>query len=106
MTLRLRMAATVLVFLLSVPALKAQFTPGNLAILQADAAANNTTASVVELNPNTAGQSPVSTTALPRTGANIFKISGSAGTTGYLANSNDGTLLCFTGINSTATGNV
>jgi Lamin Tail Domain/Secretion system C-terminal sorting domain len=106
MTRALRIAAPVLLFLLSISSLKAQFTPGNLAVLQADASANNTTATVVELDPNKTGQAPVSTVALPGSGANIFKISGSAGTTGYLANSNDGTLLCFTGINSTATGNV
>jgi hypothetical protein len=100
------MAALLLLSLLSISSLKAQFTAGNLAILQAAASANNTTCSVLELNTTTAGQSPVSTVAIPGSGAGIFKISGSASSTGYLANSNDGTLLCFTGVNSTSTSNV
>src|SRR6202000_1894457 len=85
-----------------------QFTPGNLAILQTNGTTNNSTASIIEINPTTAGQTPVSTilingTTLP----NALRFSASAGTTGYMANSNDGTLLCFTGFNSTTTsGNI
>ena len=105
MALRLPVAASLLLSISSLCA-NAQFTAGNLTILQAAASANNTNASVIELNTTTAGQSPVSATPLPTSGANVFIISGSASSTGYLALSNDGTLLCFTGVNSTATGNV
>lgn len=79
------------------------FTDGNLAITVADASANNTTCSVVELNTVTAGQTPVQTIAIPGTGANAIRVSGSASSTLYAANSDDGTLFCFTGANSTDT---
>ena len=88
---------------------QAQFTAGNLAVFRADANANNTTLSIIELDRVTAAQStPVTTVAINgTTGPNALRISGSAGTTGYLANSNDGTLLCFTGHNTTTTtGNI
>ncbi|BCU78752.1 esterase-like activity of phytase family protein [Luteolibacter sp. LG18] len=82
----------------------AAFTAGNIAVLQADnASANNTTATIVELNPATANQTPANTLAIPSTGSSALRISGSATSTGYLANSNDGTLVCFTGHNSTTT---
>jgi hypothetical protein len=106
MTLSLRTAALLLLSFLSISTLKAQFKAGNLAILQAASSTSNINCSVIELTTTTAGQSPVSTTAIPSSGANIFAISGSASSTAYLANSNDGTLLCFTGVNTAATGNV
>ncbi|MES1159196.1 MAG: lamin tail domain-containing protein, partial [Bacteroidota bacterium] len=97
-------------FLLSLSALQAQFTPGNLAIFRAESAsANNTNFSIIELNPTTANQtSPVTTIAINgTTGATALRTSGSASSTGYLANSNDGALLCFTGhATTTATGNI
>src|SRR5262249_6856596 len=41
------------------------------------------------------------------TAPNALRVSGSAGTTMYLANTDDGTLLCFTGHNTTTTsGNI
>ncbi|OQP55836.1 hypothetical protein A4H97_19755 [Niastella yeongjuensis] len=84
--------------------IQAQFTAGNLAVFRADVKANNTTVTIIELNRVTAGQSlPVSSYGILGTGPNALRISGSAGTTGYMANSNDGTLLCFTGHNFTNT---
>jgi hypothetical protein len=88
---------------------QAQFTAGNLAVFRADAGTNNTTLSIIELDRVTAAQTtPVTTVAINgTTGPNALRISGSAGTTGYLANSNDGTLLCFTGHTTTTTaGNI
>jgi len=76
------------------------FTPGNVAILSADvASANNSTFSIVELNPNTA--TAVQTVTINGTsGPNALRISGSAGTSAKLADSSDGTLLVFAGINT------
>ena len=72
-----------------------------MAVFQADSAsANNTTFSIVELNSTTSGLNPVQTISISGTGTNALRTSGSAGTTGYLADSDDGTLLCFTGHNS------
>ena len=80
------------------------FTAGNLAVLQAAASANNTTCSILELNPATAAQpSAVNTVAISGTGASALRISGSATSTGYLADSDDGTMLAFTGANNTDT---
>ncbi|MFL5328370.1 MAG: hypothetical protein ACJ8C4_05605 [Gemmataceae bacterium] len=71
---------------------------------QATASANNTTASILELNAVTAGQSPVQTMAIEGvTAPNEMRFSGSATSTGYLSRSNDGSLLTFTGANSTNT---
>ena len=87
---------------------KAQtFTVGNIAVFQAAASANNTTGSILELSPGIAGQStPVNTYNILGTGTNALRFSGSAATTCLLATSNDGTLLCFSGANSsTTTGN-
>jgi hypothetical protein len=83
------------------------FAPGDLAVFQADsAAANNTTFSIVELSSTTPASNPVQTIPISSTGANALRTSGSASSTGYLAISNDGTLLCFTAHNSaTASGN-
>ncbi len=83
----------------------AAFTSGNLAILQAAASANNTTASIVEINTTTAGQAAVQTIAIPD-GASVgngLRFSGSATSTGYLSSSADRTLLTFNGANSSTT---
>ncbi len=80
------------------------FTAGDLAVLQAAASANNTTASILELSPSVPNQSAaVLTVGISGTGTNAIRISGSAATTGYLADSNDGTFIAFTGANSTNT---
>ncbi len=78
-------------------AVKAQFTPGNLAVLQvSDVTSKNTSASIIELTTTaTTPQPGVSTT-----GIGALRFSGSATSTAYLANSNDGTLLCITGPNT------
>ena len=78
------------------------FGPGNLALLVANASANNTTASIVEINSSTAGNA-VDAIAIPGTGADAFRMSGSATSTGYVGLSNDRTFLVFTGANSTNT---
>jgi hypothetical protein len=81
------------------------FTPGNLAIVQADASANNTTASVIELLPSAANPSPSNIIAIDGTTLpNALRFSGSASSTLYTANSADGSLFTFTGHNSTTTG--
>ncbi|MCX6857056.1 MAG: choice-of-anchor I family protein [Verrucomicrobia bacterium] len=83
----------------------ASFTQGNIAVLQAEASANNTTASVIELGPNAAGQTPSNIIPIDGTTApNSMRFSGSATSTGYLTNSADGSLLVFTGGNTTTSG--
>jgi Secretion system C-terminal sorting domain/Calx-beta domain len=83
---------------------KAQFTPGNLALFTAASASNNnTTGSIVEINTTSAGQAPINTFAIPSstvTLTNQLRFSGSATSTGYLSNSSDGSLVCFTGSNT------
>ncbi len=82
----------------------AAFTNGNLAVLQVDASSANTTGSVVELSPTAAGQTPTNVITLDgTTSAVALRFSGSATSTGYVANSADGTLLTFTGANNTNT---
>ncbi len=71
------------------------FTPGNLAVLQAaSATANNTTASVLEIGSTAAQASPVRAIAID---GNTIRVSGSATSTLYASNSNDGSLFSFTG---------
>ncbi len=75
------------------------FTPGNLAILQVDSVANapgdNTTFSIVEIKPSAAGQTtPVNIAPVSATTSNALR-QATSGTTGRLALSYDGTLLCF-----------
>ena len=85
----------------SVRTANAPFTPNNLAVLSATvASANNTTFSILELNPVTAA---VAQTILINgaTGPDALRISGSAGTAPKLADSGDGTLLVLAGFNST-----
>ena len=74
------------------------FTPGNLAVLQVDTlggSGDNTTFSIIEVNPSVAGQtSPVNIVPVSATGTNALRESAS-GSTGRLALSDDGTLLGF-----------
>jgi uncharacterized repeat protein (TIGR01451 family) len=73
------------------------FTAGDLAVEQLATNATSSTFSIIELNPSTAAQSaPLNTYLIPSTGAAALRQS-SAGSTGRLATSNDGTLLAFTG---------
>lgn len=71
------------------------FTPGNLAVEQQDIASANSTFSILELSPGIPNQeAPVNTFPVPATGTNALRQS-SSGSTGDLADSDDGTLLCF-----------
>jgi hypothetical protein len=76
------------------------FTQGNILLQAATGTVQNTTAELVELNPSATQASPVQTIPLPPannnsnpTLAQALRINGSGGTTGYLASSNDGTLV-------------
>ena len=71
------------------------FTPGNLAVLQLDANANNTTFSIIELKPSAAGQTaPLNIVPISATGTNALRES-NAGSCGKLSLSDDGTLTSF-----------
>jgi len=73
------------------------FTAGNLAIVQIDSVANNTTFSVIEVKPSAARQTvPVSITPISSTGTNGLRLS-STGSAGRLTLSDDGTLISFVG---------
>ena len=72
------------------------FTPGNLAVLQVDTASNNSTFSIIEVNPALSRQAaPVNIVPISAMGSNALRQS-SAGATGRLSLSDDGTLICFT----------
>lgn len=94
-----------LIFLFTSPfVLQAQpFTSGNVAVFVAAASANNTTGTIVEFSTTGSGvvSHPIPDGASI---ANGLRFSGSATSTGYLSNSNDGTLLSFMGANSNNTG--
>lgn len=71
------------------------FTPGNLAVFQIDTVSNNTTFSIIEVNPSTARQSaPVNIVPISATGTNALRQAPEA-TTGRMALSDDGTLVVF-----------
>lgn len=73
----------------------AGFIPGYLAVEQEDVASANSTFSILELSPTISNQSaPVNIYPVPATGTNALRQS-SSGSTGRLALSQDGTLLCF-----------
>ncbi len=89
------------------------FTRGNLAVLQVDSLgtisqlgiADNTTFSIVEISPSAVGQTtPVNVVPINATGTNGLRFS-TSGSTGRLALSDDGTLVCFAAFadNSAAT---
>ncbi len=77
----------------------AAFTPGDIAVLQLASTSNNTTGSILELNPATANQSPVQTISIASTGTNPLRFSDS-GTSSFLSDSNDGTQLVFAAYNT------
>ena len=81
------------------------FTAGNLAVLQATASVNNTTASIVEVSPSSiTPATPVQSIAIDGTTASVaLRFSGSATSTGYLTTTQSGSLLSFTGVNNTNT---
>jgi hypothetical protein len=81
----------------------ANFTAGDIAVLNLAATTNNTTGSILELNPSTANQSsPVQTIAISATGANAIRFSDS-GTSSFLSLSNDRTQLTFAAYNTSDT---
>jgi hypothetical protein len=73
------------------------FTSGNLAALVVAASASNTTGSIIELGKTANQTTPVHTFSIPSSGTDSFRFSGSATSTCYVANTNDGSLLAFTG---------
>jgi hypothetical protein len=71
-----------------------QFTQGNLAAIQFDTTAANSTFSVIEIKPSAAGQTtPVNINPITATGTNALRMGG--GGAGHLALSDDGTFLVF-----------
>lgn len=99
--------AACLAVMISTSAWAAPFTVGNLAVFSADTATSNNTAfSILELNASTANQTtPVQTISINGTsGGTALRSSGSATSTGYLATSDDRSLLTFAGVNTTTTG--
>jgi hypothetical protein len=75
----------------------AKFTQGNLAVLQIDKVANNTTFSVIEIKPSAARQTvPVGITPISATGTNGLRLTSSS-SAGRLTLSDDGTLIAFVG---------
>ena len=77
----------------------AQFTQGNLAVLQVDTTANNSTFSIVEIRPSAASQTqPLNINPITATGTNALRITSSGGS-GHLALSDDGTFLVFGAFN-------
>ena len=73
------------------------FTQGNLAVLQIDTVANNTTFSIIEVKPSAAGQTaPVNIVPITATGTNALRMT-SSGSAGKMSLSDDGTLISFVG---------
>ncbi len=71
-----------------------QFTQGNLAAIQIDTTAANSTFSMIEIKPSAAGQTkPVNINPITATGTNALRMGG--GGAGHLALSDDGTFLVF-----------
>jgi len=86
----------------------APFSAGNVVVQQADnGAIQNTTATLVEVSTSGTQATPVQSLPLPGTNVNsdptqsqALRINGSGGTTGYLADTNDGTLLVVVAANA------
>ncbi len=82
------------------------FTAGNIAVLDVlTANADNDTASVLGLSPSTANQSsPVTTVGINGTsGSGSLRFDPGSGKTAFLSDTNDSTLLAFSGYNTTST---
>ncbi len=70
------------------------FTQGNLAVLQVDTTAANSTFSIIEIKPSAAGQTtPVNINPITATGTNALRMGG--GGAGHMVLSDDGTFLIF-----------
>ncbi len=81
----------------SISAPQPTFTRGNLAVVQIDTVANNTTFSIIEIKPSAEKQTaPVAVTPISATGTNALRLS-STGSAGRLTLSDDGTLISFVG---------
>jgi len=76
------------------------FTAGDIAVLQLSAATNNASGTVIELAPTGANQSAVISIGIGASGSNALRFSDS-GTSSFLSNSNDGSLLVLSGYNTT-----
>ena len=75
----------------------ANFTRGNLAVIQIDSISNNTTFSVIEIKPSVNKQTaPVNIIPISATGTNALRMT-TAGSAGRLSLSDDGTLISFVG---------
>ena len=74
------------------------FTPGNLAVIQLDTVALNSTFNIIEISPSAANQtSPINIVPISASnGTNSMRLT-SSGSAGRLGLSDDGTLLCFVG---------
>ena len=84
----------------NLPAPSGSFHAGDLAVEQEDLATKNSTFSIIEVNPTSANQSaPVNVFPVPATGTNGLRQASSA-STGRLADSDDGTLVCFSAAQS------
>jgi hypothetical protein len=96
-------AAAVTVEAMEERVLMTAFTQGNLAVLDLATNTSNSSGSILELSPSTAAQlTPVQTIAIPATGVNAMRFSNS-GTSSYLSDTNDHTLLALTGYNTADT---
>jgi Protein of unknown function (DUF1533) len=74
------------------------FTPGNLAVLQVDNVALNSTFSIIEISPSKANQTmPINIVPISASNGTNSMRQSSSGSTGRLGLSDDGTLLCFVG---------
>jgi hypothetical protein len=80
----------------------ANFTPGDIVGMQLAASSNNTTGTIIQLTPTGAGQTPTINFSIPSTGSTPLRFSDS-GTSSYLSDSNDGSLLVFSGYATTDT---
>jgi hypothetical protein len=81
----------------------ASFTAGNIAVLDLAAATTNTTGTILELSPSTSNQStPVQSIGIASTGGSAIRFSDS-GTSSFLSDSNDRSLLIFSAYNTTTT---
>lgn len=76
------------------------FTAGDIVGIQLASTSNNTTGSIIELAPTGSGQTPAINFSIPSTGSTPLRFSDS-GTSSYLSDSNDGTLLVMTGYATT-----
>jgi hypothetical protein len=76
------------------------FNCNSISAILAAASSNNTTASVIEVSKS---GTLIQTISIPGTGTNAIRVSGSATSTLYAANSNDGRFFYFTGHNNTNT---